>query len=125
MTEPSLGIVIGHCARSRIFTWQIHHTWQSESSTYGEKRYKCTLTEFCQTNILISPSGRACLADIYKATDTTRRITGTPIWQAPELLINLGSEDNSQLNTRAVDIYAFGMVCYEVREFSLTLEKKR
>jgi hypothetical protein len=32
-------------------------------------------------------------------------------WQAPELLID---SDVPQRNTTATDIYAFGMVCYEV-----------
>ena len=76
--------------------------------------------DFCQTSILIFPSGRACLGDIYQATNATCRISGKPKWQAPELLINPESEGSPQLNTPATDIHAFGMVCYEVCEFSLT-----
>ena len=73
--------------------------------------------KFWQTNILISPSGRACVADIYQPTDTTRRISGTPKWQPPEQLIDQESEDSTRLNPLAIDIYAFGIVCYEVHDF--------
>jgi serine/threonine protein kinase len=50
---------------------------------------------------------------------TVNRKTGTPRWQAPELLPDMTSDDASSTerhNTRATDIYAFALVCYEVSE---------
>lgn len=79
-------------------------------------------------NILISRSGRACLADFGLATArdskpmimtymTTNRTTGTLRWQAPELFPDMGgveSEITERRNTTATDIYAYGLVCYEM-----------
>ncbi|KIM87637.1 hypothetical protein PILCRDRAFT_815214 [Piloderma croceum F 1598] len=75
-------------------------------------------------NILISPSGRAYIADFGQATtkdskpvvmtvNSTQGGSGTMKWQAPELL-DLNLDGNGQPNTRATDIYAFAMVCYEM-----------
>jgi serine/threonine protein kinase len=50
--------------------------------------------------------------------NTTRWSSGTIKWQAPELL-GLNLDGIGQPNTRATDIYAFAMVCYEVRALSL------
>ena len=77
-----------------------------------------------QFNILISLSKRACIADFGQATTVDSRPVVTPFpsgglvgamkWQAPELLLDSESEHVTQRNTTASDIYAFGMVCYEV-----------
>ena len=82
-----------------------------------------------QLNILISRSGRACLADfglaiardsrsVIMSYITTNRTTGTLRWQAPELfpdMNNFEEEDTiERRNTMASDIYAYGLVCYEV-----------
>ncbi|KIM74323.1 hypothetical protein PILCRDRAFT_706883 [Piloderma croceum F 1598] len=74
-------------------------------------------------NILISPSGRACLADTGQAapknikdllmTDTILGTEGTLKWRAPELLL-AKSNDDTRLVTQATDVYAFAMVCYEM-----------
>lgn len=81
---------------------------------------------FTQVNILVSPSGRACLADFGLSTiansntkagtqTSTRRAGGTIRWQAPELLreVPFGSTNYPALS-KATDIYAFACVCYEV-----------
>jgi serine/threonine protein kinase len=81
-----------------------------------------------QLNILISRSGRACLADFGLATArdskpivmtymTSGKTTGTLRWQAPELFPDMQSlepESPEKGNTTATDIYAYGLVCYEV-----------
>jgi serine/threonine protein kinase len=82
-----------------------------------------------QANILINSVGRACLADfglstidaitdqsyeIMKSTTTIPKV-GTFRWLAPELL---EPEDDGSGNryqpTPATDIYALGIVAYEV-----------
>jgi len=75
-------------------------------------------------NILVSISGRACLADFGISTtkDSTRtmnmstaRGAGTLRWQAPELLAaNDDSNSPTPRNTFASDVYALGMVYYEM-----------
>jgi serine/threonine protein kinase len=78
-----------------------------------------------QDNILVSPSGRACLADFGFGTvgdsvvalrTSTALGGGTTRYSAPELL---DPEENIPRTTRASDMYAFGCVCYEVRISSL------
>ncbi|KZP08918.1 kinase-like protein [Athelia psychrophila] len=67
-------------------------------------------------NILMSANGRAFLADfgIAKPADTetkaqtTERSNGTYFWKAPELF------KNGAHATTASDIYAYGMICYEM-----------
>jgi serine/threonine protein kinase len=72
-----------------------------------------------QANILVTPSGRACIADFglcslidelsLKFTQSSRSgRAGTVRYQAPELLSNQSS------NHFGSDIYAFACVCYEV-----------
>ncbi|KIM77961.1 hypothetical protein PILCRDRAFT_607034 [Piloderma croceum F 1598] len=72
-------------------------------------------------NILITQSGRACLADfglaiaidsntMTVAQNSTIRSGGTVRWQAPELFNPTGC----QQNTTCSDIYAFACVCYEM-----------
>ncbi|KAF9256017.1 kinase-like protein [Marasmius fiardii PR-910] len=68
-------------------------------------------------NILITPSGRACIADFglsriadshgLQMTTSTSRPTGTARWLAPELL-------SGGRNSKESDIYAYGCVCYEI-----------
>ena len=48
---------------------------------------------------------------------TTDMITGALRWQAPELFPDMQSlepEDTDRRNTMATDVYAYGLVCYEV-----------
>ncbi|KAJ7126685.1 kinase-like domain-containing protein, partial [Mycena epipterygia] len=70
-------------------------------------------------NILVTPSGRACIADFGLSTMTdvmTLRFThstvsahgGTARYQAPELLAG------DSLNHFGSDVYAFACVCYEI-----------
>jgi serine/threonine protein kinase len=76
-----------------------------------------------QANILINDDNQACLADFVVTTifsDMTPSHTmnvfggGTLRWMAPELLIpnNFGLE--KCVPSKESDIYAFGMVIYEV-----------
>ncbi|KAK7437402.1 Rho guanine nucleotide exchange factor [Stygiomarasmius scandens] len=71
-------------------------------------------------NILITPSGRASIADFglsritnsealhwSSVSTTTHEKGGSARWLAPECLIN------GQQLTRSSDVYAFGGVCYE------------
>ena len=77
-----------------------------------------------QHNILITNDSpvRACLADFGLSTltpnplgeVTTITSGGTPPYMAPELLDPEKFEKNSSRPTKAADIYAFGMVIYEV-----------
>jgi hypothetical protein len=50
-------------------------------------------------------------------TGTTLGTEGTLKWRAPELLLAKSNDDTRLLVTPATDVYAFAMVCYEVREF--------
>ena len=79
----------------------------------------------CQVNILVSSTGAACLADFGLSTTeesqrlwlstTSTRAAGTLRWLAPELLTAESEEVYIPChNTRASDVYAFGMVGYEV-----------
>jgi hypothetical protein len=69
-------------------------------------------------NVLITKSERACLADFGLATarDVTSNSTGgsggTVRWQAPEL--HNPSSSGTFRNSKALDIYAFACVCYEM-----------
>lgn len=76
-------------------------------------------------NILISDSGRACLADLglscvrdanglKTASLSSNPEGGAARFQAPELF---HPEIESPIRTKASDVYAFSLVCYEVRIF--------
>lgn len=75
-------------------------------------------------NILVSSSGRACLADFGLATTqdfqaqlqtTINSVAGTPSFMAPELLeARANSRLLSALDRRPCDIFAFGCICYEM-----------
>lgn len=76
-----------------------------------------------QVNILITSSGRACIADfgIVKARDPINQMTttssdviGTSHFMAPELLAAKSAADLQKFDTRRCDMYALGCVCYEV-----------
>ncbi|KAG1739294.1 kinase-like domain-containing protein [Suillus lakei] len=75
-------------------------------------------------NILVTSSGRACLADFGLASTQDSRaqleatiisVGGTPSFMAPELL---EARENprllSTLDRRPCDIFAFGCICYEM-----------
>lgn len=85
---------------------------------------------FLQANILITSCGRACLADFglasvnntesvrFDVLETTGHEDATPRYEAPELFLG---DDNSRVHrTTASDMYAFGCVCYEVRQRTIT-----
>jgi hypothetical protein len=108
-----------------IFIASTLYTATSKECVCSKKSRKVLLTEYLQPNILISPSGRACIADFGQATtkdskpvvmtvNSTRGSSGTMKWQAPELL-DQNLDGIGQPNTPATDVYAFAMVCYEVR----------
>ncbi|KAJ7447905.1 kinase-like domain-containing protein [Mycena galericulata] len=70
-------------------------------------------------NILVTPSGRACIADFglssvaevmsLRFTHSTQSVrAGTVRYQAPELLLN------ESPNHYGSDVYAFACVCYEI-----------
>ncbi|KAK1231149.1 hypothetical protein PQX77_005740 [Marasmius sp. AFHP31] len=69
-------------------------------------------------NILITPSGRACICDfglsriadsqVFRLSSSATRPMGTVRWQAPELL------NENEIATKESDIYAFACVCYEI-----------
>ncbi|KAG5650515.1 hypothetical protein H0H81_011961 [Sphagnurus paluster] len=82
-------------------------------------------------NILVSDSGRACLADfglssindpeiLYWATQSAAAggTGGTVRWQAPELFAaendDSFDEEKTPPNTKAVDIYAWSCICLEI-----------
>ncbi|KAJ6589507.1 kinase-like domain-containing protein [Mycena capillaripes] len=71
------------------------------------------------TNILVTPSRRACIADfglssivstmtVHFSHSTVNSPKGTLRWQAPELLRGTRS------NHHGSDVYAFACVCYEI-----------
>ncbi|KAJ8080061.1 mitogen-activated protein kinase kinase kinase [Marasmius tenuissimus] len=69
-------------------------------------------------NVLITPSGRACICDFGLAriadsqlvglSSSISRAAGTLRWMAPELLAE------NVIATKESDIYAFACVCYEI-----------
>ncbi|KAG1751313.1 kinase-like domain-containing protein [Suillus paluster] len=74
-------------------------------------------------NILITSSGRACLADFGLATTqdsqiqqtTVVSVAGTSSFMAPELLeACINPSLLSTLDRRPCDIFAFGCICYEM-----------
>jgi len=73
-------------------------------------------------NILVTPTGRACLADfgLSVVTDSqmlssTTRATGTLRWLAPELMAaGEDGQDSHARNTTASDVFSFACVCYEI-----------
>lgn len=83
----------------------------------------CYADSFAKANILISDTGRACLADfglscvlevdtaLWNSNQSSVLSGGTVRWQAPEL-IDPAHEDTRA--GKASDIYAFACVCYEV-----------
>lgn len=88
-------------------------------------------TALCKANILVTPSGIACLADFglasvadsqalkWTSLSTAARSGGTLRWKAPELVgCGLGTstiDDNRSVpSTTSSDIYSFACVCYEV-----------
>jgi serine/threonine protein kinase len=97
-------------------------------SVFTNATFRISDSNLRQLNILISRSGRACLADFGLATArdskpiimtymTTGKTTGTLRWQAPELFAEMQSlnpESPQKGNTPATDVYAYGLVCYEV-----------
>ena len=78
-------------------------------------------------NILVDSSGRACVADFGLSSVTDSQIAhwashsaaastgGSLRWQAPEL--NDPEHDEVVHNTKESDMYAWGCVCYEVRNW--------
>ncbi|KAJ6542910.1 kinase-like domain-containing protein [Mycena capillaripes] len=75
-------------------------------------------------NILMTPSGRACIADFGLASivnvmtvqfthSTAKNAQGTLRWQASEILCGIKS------NHFGSDVYAFACVCYEARATGL------
>ena len=78
-------------------------------------------------NILVSASGRACIADLGISRLTAAAVLtwatiqsapslGTVPWQAPELLENC-TLGKLIVTTTASDVYALGCLCYEVMPF--------
>ncbi|KAG1890003.1 kinase-like domain-containing protein [Suillus subluteus] len=74
-------------------------------------------------NILITSSGRACIADFgivtardsnIQMTTTTSGVVGTLHFMAPELLAAESAADLKKLDRRRCDIYALACVCYEM-----------
>lgn len=74
-------------------------------------------------NILMTSSGRACIADfgIVKARDPNNQMTttssdviGTSHFMAPELLAARSAADLQNFDTRRCDMYALACVCYEM-----------
>jgi len=87
-------------------------------------RYRSALSRNLQHNILITNElpARACLADFGLSTLTpsapggvaTTATAGTPLYMAPELLFPGKFGLTKCRPTQPADIYAFGMVIYEV-----------
>jgi len=71
-------------------------------------------------NIRIAASGRACLADSgfnTEVADPSGPTINLLRWMGPELFPDMmgpDPDDMERTNTRATDVYAFGMVCYEM-----------
>ena len=79
-------------------------------------------------NVLVDPSGRACVADfgisaisdpqiVYWTSQSSANSKGGSVrWQAPELH-NPEDDTKAAHNTKESDVYAWACLCYEV--FSL------
>ncbi|KAG1739282.1 kinase-like domain-containing protein [Suillus lakei] len=74
-------------------------------------------------NILITSSGRACIADFgivtardshIQMTTTSSGVAGTLHFMAPELLEAHSAADLQKLDRRRCDMYALACVCYEM-----------
>jgi serine/threonine protein kinase len=74
-------------------------------------------------NILVTESGKACLADfglsnhvdaemLTWTSESSANTGGTVRWQAPEFF---DPENENSKSTKETDVYAFSCVCYEVR----------
>ena len=96
---------------------------------YVPHRQHCSIpSQDLQNNILITNQTppQACLADFGLSTfapnsqgETTTTTGGTPLYMAPELLCPTEFGMQSARPTQPADIYAFGMVIYEVLTGSL------
>ena len=74
-------------------------------------------------NILVTESGKACLADFglsnhvdaemltWTSESSANHTGGTVRWKAPELF---DPENENSKPTKETDVYAFSCVCYEV-----------
>ena len=80
-------------------------------------------------NILVTESGKACLADfslsnhvdaemLMWTSESSANTRGTVHWQAPELF---STENENSKPTKETDVYAFACVCNEVRVICLVL----
>jgi serine/threonine protein kinase len=82
------------------------------------------LLKALQLNILMTDENRACLADFGLSHLVSESITGFTVseptskgtvrWMAPELLVPDEKSQKTCSPTKKSDIYAFGMVIYEV-----------
>ncbi|KAJ7588097.1 kinase-like domain-containing protein, partial [Mycena floridula] len=101
-----------------------HHSLISDIACGMEYLHKSSIVhgDLKGLNILITPSHRACLMDFGLASVANSAIPnwtslsvqqgGTWRWQAPEIL-------QAQPNSFKGDVYAFGCVCYQVRQLTL------
>ena len=81
-----------------------------------------TFTNFSQTNILVNNQFNACIADLglaqlvsvanQQGNGSSISRSGSLRWMAPELLGPVQTSSGHELQTRASDIWAFGMVVY-------------
>eukprot|EP00940_MAST-03C_sp_MAST-3C-sp2_P001273 g1273.t1 len=55
---------------------------------------------------------------LFQSVELNTGKTGTPLWMAPELCKKGGIQCLSEDYTRAVDVYAFGMVMWEIAELA-------
>jgi serine/threonine protein kinase len=85
----------------------------------GDSHSVQLISRFNKTNILVTNSSRACIADFGLATAMDSQLISTGVgtsrslrWQAPELLDYSDIDDRP--NTHASDVYNFACVCYEV-----------
>jgi serine/threonine protein kinase len=76
----------------------------------------------CQTNVLVNEAGHAVLTDFGRAKVIGQQVYSTPMmagtakYMAPELLPLSGEVNIDELFSKKSDVYAFGMLCFEVSD---------
>lgn len=88
-------------------------------------RHKLVHGDLKALNIVVDRLSRIRICDFgltkleSSLTSTAMRGSGTAAWKAPELISTNPAHFNGESKTLASDVFAFGMIIYEVSQSSL------